>query len=86
VNNVKKLIFQVFVSQSRIVIEKNNKGGRRGEGAVCLAHNQTTTYITIKNYQKLRTLHMDFVLCILIMHLFVFIFPWHDQTSIFGHW
>jgi hypothetical protein len=28
---------------------------------------------------------MDFVLCILIMHLSVFIFPWHDQTSIFGH-
>jgi hypothetical protein len=29
---------------------------------------------------------MDFVLCILIMHLFVFISPWHDQASVFRHW
>jgi hypothetical protein len=29
---------------------------------------------------------MDFFFCILIIHLFVFNFPWHDQASIFGHW
>jgi hypothetical protein len=29
---------------------------------------------------------MDFVFCILILHLFVFISLWHDQASIFGHW
>ncbi len=63
---------------------KNNKGGRMG--GVCLAHNQTIAYITIKIYQNFRKLLMDFFLCILIMRLFIFISLWHDQASIFKHY
>jgi hypothetical protein len=32
------------------------------------------------------TLLMDIIFYIFILHLFIFISPWHDQTSIFGHW
>ncbi len=28
---------------------------------------------------------MDIIFCILILHLSIFISPWHDQASIFGH-
>jgi hypothetical protein len=37
VNIVENLIFQMFVGQWKILIEKNNKGGTMG--GVCLAHN-----------------------------------------------
>jgi hypothetical protein len=47
VNNVEKLIFQVFASQSIILIEKNDKGGGGGRGD--LPSPQPNNYIYYNN-------------------------------------